>query len=486
MDTYYLGMLRDTGSATFLPSVNSTKHQEGFVYSQFYFKGYRATVSSAVGIFANEKLEMLALDPEFVASVQQDVRKSVKNSKAIIAAYLQTKNQAYHNLKNARQISYGAREEHRISGELWEQVIAGLCHSMADPESPGETAPQLPYYTIPSNDLFGFLYGQINKFCLGFEFVLACMDPGYTRWEETQAATIFLRALRYLFGAGPVYRSSLLWRGQWIKNGQLYQGLNIGMFMSRTGLSWFDSIFDWTTWTPKPLYTNLILQGNPQLLQHYHLQHDTMQNKKDVFLHLQQVSTWLTRCCNSPQAIQVILDYVTGLCLAQFRIDVYNRLVKDGDIKNEHVKAAITGQLPLCSQTLANIQKDPQPLWFVTNHRTEISDPFQLVELEDAGPGLWQIWDLARRFRPDPPEFLPVFTAGGHRKANLDVEQSLPPATYFNCHWIGLKCKELELLIGPLLGNTDTEGQEERRQQLPVHPMNITGISSPNKIMIII
>jgi hypothetical protein len=35
-----------------------------------------------------------------------------------------------------------------------------------------EDAGERPYYIVPSKTFFGFIQGQINKFCLGFEYTL--------------------------------------------------------------------------------------------------------------------------------------------------------------------------------------------------------------------------------------------------------------------------------------------------------------------------
>jgi hypothetical protein len=33
--------------------------------------------------------------------------------------------------------------------------------------------PPLPYYIVPTKELLGFLYAQINKYCFLFEYILA-------------------------------------------------------------------------------------------------------------------------------------------------------------------------------------------------------------------------------------------------------------------------------------------------------------------------
>jgi hypothetical protein len=570
---YRLGTLRDTGAMILTPSDHSQEHREGLIYSQFYFKGKRHFVTSKVQTFGNEKLEMLALDPDYISSlVTRSGGGTVGSLKSLVTSYLRSKDRAHQNLVNASNISSGIREEHRISGELWEGVMNELTRG-----APGQVSAELPYYTIPSETLYGFLRGQVNKFCLGFELILSQMASNYTRWEETQVATIFLRALRYSFSTSPVQQERLLWDNEWHSRGQLHYGFNMGHLSQRTGLGWFDSRLDWTRWRLKVLFADHMLLENPRILRHYSQRWGTLRGERDIYLILQQVARWLEACRTSPKAIQVVLDYLTGLCLSQFRRDVFQSLVTSGAVKEDVIQAAVRGELYLCHKTLREVLNDGEP-WLVTGNKSSIKDPMHLVDyLFDSEPfviaksskvkqrlhwdsltyralyhkaivvlskeigdtrarewqqsfkiavlalnyilpypdyntffsrtklraGLgqdkavktrrcwmavwtqprgigdrlrgtrqapWQIWNLLEWFYPLQYSTAPPFGVGRVTPERATIEPGVPVLTHFDKYWHGLSGVELDSAISPLLGATDTDGQERRQQELSFQP----------------
>jgi hypothetical protein len=70
MDTYYHATLRDTCSATFTPHVNSKEFCLRRVYSQVYAKSKVNFITLTVETLAEPAIETLALDPDYVKSVQ--------------------------------------------------------------------------------------------------------------------------------------------------------------------------------------------------------------------------------------------------------------------------------------------------------------------------------------------------------------------------------------------------------------------------------
>ncbi|KAH6668541.1 hypothetical protein B0J14DRAFT_675373 [Halenospora varia] len=226
----------DTMSMTLTPSLVSTEHSDGLIYSQFYMK---------------EK------------AIQNTGGGPKVSTRRLAKAYLASKVRACHSLKDARKRSFGVREEHRVSLELWSQVLPVLIQREQDDVlgSPSGVAEQ-PYFIIPSNTYFGVVYGQMNKFCLGFEYVLSQVNPQYTKWEQTQAAIIFLRSLQRSFSTSMVQQEPILWKDQWRRQiapdtpATTHQGLNIGALSARTGFGWFSPLFDWSRWTLKDHSSN--------------------------------------------------------------------------------------------------------------------------------------------------------------------------------------------------------------------------------------
>jgi hypothetical protein len=60
---------------------------------------------------------------------------------------------------------------------------------------PGFHSPShLPHYAVPSAVWFGFIHGNLNRFCIGLEHTLAQIDD-HLSWEQTQMAIICSRGL---------------------------------------------------------------------------------------------------------------------------------------------------------------------------------------------------------------------------------------------------------------------------------------------------
>lgn len=139
-----------------------------------------------------------------------------RSTRRLVKAYLAEKVRVGSSLRDARKRSFGVREEHRVSLELWGQVLPVLVQREQEIE-PDDTSPvvEQPFFIIPSNGYFGVVYGQMNKFCLGFEYVLSRTNSEYTTWEETQAAVLFLRSLQRSFSTSIVQQEPALCKDRW-------------------------------------------------------------------------------------------------------------------------------------------------------------------------------------------------------------------------------------------------------------------------------
>ncbi len=74
-----------------------------------------------------------------------------------------------------------------------------------------------------------------------------------------------------------------------------------------------------------------------------------------------------------------VFDYISGICLAQFRADVYRHLVEDEAVREEFVRAAIASELLLCYKTLREVLADGEP-WLVSGNKLDIKDIISLVD----------------------------------------------------------------------------------------------------------
>jgi hypothetical protein len=59
-----------------------------------------------------------------------------------------------------------------------------------------------------------YLWRSADKFAAGFEIVLARSREELITWEQTKIMVMFLRCLRFVFGAHLLQRESSLWWGR--------------------------------------------------------------------------------------------------------------------------------------------------------------------------------------------------------------------------------------------------------------------------------
>jgi hypothetical protein len=184
MDVYYYATLRDACSATFTPYTNLREFRLGRVYSQVYLKTKVNFVVLTVETFTKTTLETLALDPDYVKNVQYLAYTTLVSLLTQKIAYIRSKNRAYRNLLNAARLLFSIRYEERLQARLWKAVLAELVILKQEPaaqEITKDGVAELLYYIVLSQTFFRLIRGQVNKFCLGFEYTLWTCSLKYTK-----------------------------------------------------------------------------------------------------------------------------------------------------------------------------------------------------------------------------------------------------------------------------------------------------------------
>lgn len=332
-------------------------------------------ISATTPLFANPDLESLAFDPDYLKAIIRNSGSSPSLSIPRLAkAYLAGKFRAHSSLRDARKRSFGVREEHRVSLELWDQVLPILIQREQE-NTLSRTAAVIErrFFIVPSDAYFGAVYGQMNKFCLGFEYILWRVSPTHTTWEETQAAILFLRSLQRSFSSSMVQ----LWKDRWTRQigpdrpPSVHQGLNIGGLSGRTGFGWFSPLFDWNRWTLKDQYISLVLQEHPRLLQHYQVKYASLRETHGIFIKLQLIEHWWRKHESVAGVKLALVEYLCGLCIAQFRKDIWGYLLERGEVSREHKTYLTTMDVPLCYLALKLYLADKEP-WFVTGNKADV------------------------------------------------------------------------------------------------------------------
>ena len=124
-------MLRDACSLTSVPPKRSRHRRGGLVYTQLYSSVKEISDASKQFPFANDGLEELALDPSVREAAQNTARGRPPSLPIITRAYVASKKRAMVALVASVQKSFGTREEHRVSVELFD-AIYHLCDEYDD------------------------------------------------------------------------------------------------------------------------------------------------------------------------------------------------------------------------------------------------------------------------------------------------------------------------------------------------------------------
>jgi hypothetical protein len=331
--TYPWATMRDTMGQTFFAAPQGKECQDGLIYSQFYALIKTPFDTSKVYVFDNESLENLALDPGYIRSLQQEGG-GITFSKGVCEfGYLHSKKRAHANLVDNRWRSYGIREEHRISLTMMEEIAQQWRQWDLYDDEIDDARPPLPYYIVPTKELLGFLYAQINKYCFLFEHVLAHTAMTYSL-PETIVMVTALRALRFCYSSNLIQSESLLYKDRWesIRNEKpiVKEGLGMRGMIELCGLGWFLPKINWATWRFAPPHGENILVGNVLMHEEYKRRWRAVKDLRDVYVRFNQAESWYDRynVQHSAPLLSKWLEYLHALNLEQFDRDIWKAMLK--------------------------------------------------------------------------------------------------------------------------------------------------------------
>ncbi|GKU15871.1 unnamed protein product [Fusarium langsethiae] len=206
-------MLRDTGSLTIETGKRSSRRAAGLLYSQFYSSVKEVFAAGNVYPFTNTAIETLALDKKLRKTWELVGGGLSHQPAALIKAYLYTKLRCHYALLGSMQKSFGTREEHRVSKELFYAIDSRIrCRELHEQRLIIPTDDNSPYHSFTSDTLLRWVRWNINKFCLGFEMVYSFQDPHFVTWEYTRIMLMFLRCLRFSYTGGLIQKVGGCWQ----------------------------------------------------------------------------------------------------------------------------------------------------------------------------------------------------------------------------------------------------------------------------------
>jgi hypothetical protein len=358
----------------------SKERAGGYVYLQQYSEVHAPFNAAKLTPFANKGFEHLAVDPSLVDAISHAGKAIVFNQKTCERGYLNSKKRANYTTRDAQYKSYGTREEHRISLELFDEMLPKFV-GLSQREEPTNCN---YYYTIPSETLFGFLRTQINKFCLGFEHLYT--QGTVVPWEKSQLMVYFLRMLRLCYGAHNLGQERELFRDKWeIKdeNGDVLEakeGLGLQRTISYCGLGWFLPKINWEAWNLLPTHAQQMVIDNPRIRKAYHKQWKAVGLLFEGATLVNEARTWAQKfnVTSTEHKKKLWLHYLYAINLQVFHEVIGSTIAKD--LKPEYRQRASNGQLSLCWNELSNAWAVGRPHCVGGNRMHYKDGPMGLVD----------------------------------------------------------------------------------------------------------
>lgn len=145
-------------------------------------------------------------------------------------------------LDSALETSFSAREEYRISWELFLDV---------NPSTARPCGSHRPFWILPTSHVNEFMRWEFNRWISAIEFVRLRGTRHDSTWEDHQRnmimATILLRSLNASINCHHVAKRSQMFKDSYKnRNGKCLRGLDFESSMRDTGLAWLPHhLFNW-------------------------------------------------------------------------------------------------------------------------------------------------------------------------------------------------------------------------------------------------
>ena len=356
---FHQNMLHDAASLTSVPPKKSKHREGGLIYSQFYSSVKEISDATKRFPFTNDGMEEMALDPQIRRGARQTAGGRRRDAKIIELAYLASKRRTRDALTACRQKSFGTREEHRITWDLFLALRDRL--SLEDRESLEIALSDCPSYAWPvkTSVYLDFLWRSADKFATGFEVVLARCRKDLVTWEQTKIMAMFLRCLRFVFGGHLLSRESALWWSRKERHigepprERIWYGLGFSNTLPKYGYCWLEPRIDWNRLQFQSAVTDNMLFGNNVLRGQYLRRGRQVQEFFEITRRMEVALEWLKHYKDNEAVRPRLISWIVHICQQQFRIDVM-QCVK-AEIREEYREEAVKGKEPICLEWLEQV-----------------------------------------------------------------------------------------------------------------------------------
>ena len=357
---YHQNMLYDASSLTSVTPKQSKLRKGGLIYSQFYGSVKEMVDASKCKPFDNDALEEMALDPQLRRAAQSIAGGHRREAEIVEMAYRASKRRARAAIMDSKRRSFGIREEHRVTWQLFVSLKVLLEAEVRDGLEVVMT--DCPSYAWPirSRMYLDFLWRSADKFATGFEIVHAGCRKDMVTWEQTKMMFALLRCLRYVLGGHRLEPESAMW---WSKRTSAepqqrrsWYGLGFCNTLPRYKYCWWEPRVDWQRLVFKPAVTNSMLFGNSVIRGQMMRRGARVTAFFDMALALERGLEWIRANADNEAVREQVLSWMVHICLKQFRIDVLTSV--KAEIREEHREEALKADAPFSYEYFEEIMTD--------------------------------------------------------------------------------------------------------------------------------
>ena len=325
---YHQNMLYEASSLTSVTPKASQLRKGGLIYSQFYGSVKEVSDAAKCKPFDNDGLEEMALDPQLQRAARNVAGGRRREAQIVEWAYKASKRRTRAAIQDSKQRSFGIREEHRITWDLF-QRLKGLLMVQDRSELEIIMTDCPPYaWPVRTSVYLDFLWRSADKFATGFEIVRARSRQDMVTWEQTKMMFALLRCLRFVMGGHRMERESAMWcskrRLQAATHERKWYGLGFVNTLPRYKYCWWEPRVDWERLCFNNDVTNRMLFGNGVLRGQVLRRGTQVTAFFDMALALERGLEWVESNMSNEAIEDEVLSWMVHVCLQQFRIDVLN------------------------------------------------------------------------------------------------------------------------------------------------------------------
>ncbi len=336
--------------------------------------------------------------------------KAVLATKAQLkASYIHSKNRVAKAFASGTPLSYGVREEHRISLAFFEQMQTALEVEGKWEQLPAtaRTSQEAPYWSLSSNTYLTHLIYNTNKYAFAFEWLLGQQQNGSISYAHSVMMQMLLQALQCSFGNVDPQQTRSLWQTSYeVKRLQVQRlGMGMSQSLSQFGYAWLSKVVNWDQLTFRTELSDQIGFADLALHNSYRRRWPAVKDAKDDLKRLEVIGHWLALYSSNEALCSKMLTFMIGFLHRVFRKDFFRSI--QGLVRAEKLEEALDGRVMLCWASLINTLELEEELasyedeWWnnIKGLRLQYTNRTKVRTLHDVVDLLWDLDDGQKRGR---------------------------------------------------------------------------------------